>query len=597
MNTPQKLWYLLTSEQRRSAIVLLCFMLIGMVLETLGIGMIIPALALMTQDNIADKYPLLAPWLSGLAHYSHKQLVIGGILALIVVYAVKAFFLGFLAWRQARFVFGLRAKLSQRLFTGYLRQPYTFHLQNNSAQLIRNTIGQVADVTNVTQKGLMLVTEVLVLLGIFALLLAVEPLGALLVVSLLGTAAWGFNQFTRSYVLRWGKDLQHHDGLRIQHLQQGLGGAKDVKLLGRESDFLDQYWLHNIGSANIGLRQDTLGALPRLWLELLAVTGLASLVLVMIWQGKPLNSLLPTLGLFAAAAFRIMPSGNRVINAIQSVHYSLPVIDTLYGELRLFDATKPPQQGRPLPFKNTLALNHISFQYPSAESQAIRGVSISIRRGTSVGFIGGSGAGKSTLVDIILGLLTPQSGTIKIDGIDIQTNLRGWQDQIGYVSQSIFLTDDTLRRNVAFGLPDDQIDEVAVWRAILAAQLEQFVNELPQGLDTLVGERGIRLSGGQRQRIGIARALYHDPQVLVLDEATSSLDNATEHGVMEAVRALQGDKTTLIVAHRLSTVEHCDRLFRLERGKLVEEGETSVVLEKILATSPDGFDANHVNRS
>lgn len=593
MNTPQKLWYLLTSEQRRAAIVLLGLMLIGVVLETLGIGLIIPALALMTQGDIADKYPALVPWLNSLGNYSHKQLVIGGLLVLIVVYAIKALFLGFLAWRQAQFVFGLRANLSQRLFTGYLHQPYTFHLQNNSAQLIRNTIGQVADVTNVIQKSLILITEILVLLGIFALLLAVEPLGALLVVSILGLAGWGFNQFTRSYVLRWGKDLQHHDGLRIQHLQQGLGGAKDVKLLGRESDFLDQYWLHNISSANIGLRQDTLGALPRLWLELLAVTGLVSLVLVMIWQGKPLDTLLPTLGLFAAAAFRVMPSGNRVINAIQSLHYSLPVIDTLHGELRLFNATKSPPQGQHLPFNNALSLERVCFQYHSAESQALCGISLKILRGTSVGFIGGSGAGKSTLVDIILGLLTPQSGTIKIDGIDIQTNLRGWQDQIGYVSQSIFLTDDTLRRNVAFGLPDDQIDEAAVWRAILAAQLEQFVNELPQGIDTLVGERGIRLSGGQRQRIGIARALYHDPQVLVLDEATSSLDNATEYGVMEAVRALQGDKTILIVAHRLSTVEHCDRLFRLERGKLVEEGETSVMLEKILAAPPDGFDSNH----
>lgn len=595
MNTPQKLWYLLTTKQRRTAVVLLGLMLIGVVLETLGIGLIIPALALMTQGDLADKYPALAPWLSNLGNWSQEQLVIGGLLILIVVYTIKALFLAFLAWRQAQFVFRLRANLSQRLFAGYLRQPYTFHLQNNSAQLIRNTIGQVADITNVIQKSLMLITEILVLLGISALLLAVEPLGALLVMSILGMAGWGFNQFTHSYILSWGKALQYHDGLRIQHLQQGLGGAKDVKLLGRESDFLDQYWVHNIGSASVGQRQDVLGALPRLWLELLAVAGLVTLVLAMIWQGKPLELLLPTLGLFAAAAFRIMPSINRVINAIQAVHYALPVIDTLHGELRLFDATKLPQHGQPLPFKNMLTLDQVSFQYPSADSQALHGISLVIPRGTSVGFIGGSGAGKSTLVDVILGLLSPQGGTIKIDGIDIQENLRGWQNQIGYVSQSIFLTDDTLRRNVAFGLPDDQIDEAAVWRAILAAQLEQFVNELPQGIDTLVGERGIRLSGGQRQRIGIARALYHDPQVLVLDEATSSLDNATEYGVMEAVRALQGDKTILIVAHRLSTVEHCDRLFRLERGKLVEEGETSVMLKKILAASPDGFDSNHEN--
>lgn len=557
---------------------LLSQMLIGMMLETLGIGLVVPALSLMTQGDLAVNYPTLAPWLHSLNTHSREWLVIAGMLTLVGVYAIKALFLAFLAWRQASFVYGLQSHLSQRLFAGYLRQPYTFHLQRNSAQLIRNTIGQVGDITNVIQQSLIMITEILVLFGTSVLLLIVEPLGALLVVSTLGFAAWGFNRLTRSRILRWGKARQVHEGLRIQHLQQGLGGAKDVKLLGRESDFLAQYRLHNTSSARIGQRQSTLQALPRLWLELLAVTGLAALVLVMIKQGKPLAALLPTLGLFAAAAFRVMPSITRVLGAIQNVNFSLPVINTLYSEFGLLDATKVPQQGLPLPLTRVLTLDQISFCYPAAATLALCGVSLSIPRGTSVGFIGGSGAGKSTLVDIILGLLTPDSGVVKVDGMDIQTHLRSWQDQIGYVPQTIYLTDDTLRRNVAFGLPTEQIDETAVWRAIRAAQLEQFVNDLPQGLDTLVGERGIRLSGGQRQRIGIARALYHDPAVLVLDEATSSLDTTTERGVMEAVNALHGDKTILIVAHRLSTVEYCDRLYRLEQGKVVEEGATAVML-------------------
>lgn len=578
MTTRQKLWYLLTTGQRHAAIALFGLMLIGMVLETLGIGLVIPALALMTQDDLAAKYPVLAPWLNGLGNPGHERLVIYGMLALVGVYAIKTLFLAFLAWRQARFVYGLQADLSQRLFTGYLRQPYTFHLQRNSAQLIRNTIGQVGEITSVIQQGLMLATEILVLLGISALLLTVEPLGALLVVSTLGLAGWGFNRFTRSRILRWGEARQHHEGLRIQHLQQGLGGAKDVKLLGRESDFLALYRQHNVGSAQIGQRQSTLQALPRLWLELLAVTGLAALVLSMIGQGKPIESLLPTLGLFAAAAFRLMPSVNRILGAVQNVRFSLPVIDTLHSEFCLLEDNLPMMRGQPLPFESKLVLDRVNFCYPAAETQALHDISITIPRGASVGFIGGSGAGKSTLVDIILGLLTPLSGSIKVDGVDIQANLRGWQDQIGYVSQSIYLTDDTLRRNIAFGLPDEQINEQDVWQAIRAAQLEQFVNGLPQGVDTMVGERGIRLSGGQRQRIGIARALYHDPPVLVLDEATSSLDTATERGVMEAVRALQGNKTILIVAHRLSTVEHCDRLFRLEKGGVVAEGETIAML-------------------
>ncbi len=594
MTTLGKLWRLLTPGQRRAAGVLLVLMLIGMVLETLGIGMVVPALALITQSDVVAKYPALAPWLSSLGNPSRERLVIGGMLALVGVYAVKALFLGFLAWWQARFVFGFQHNLSQRLFAGYLRQPYAFHLQRNSAQLIQNIISQVGGLAGVIQLVLALLAESLVMIGILTLLFVVEPLGTLLVASTLGVAGWGFNRFTRSHLLRWGKAIQLHDGMRIQHLQQGLGSAKDVKLLGREADFLAQYWKHNFGSALGGQRQATLMALPRLWLELLAIIGLAALVLVMMGQGKSMEALSPTLGLFAAAAFRFLPSVNRVVSSIQSLHFSLPVIDNLYGEFLLLDATPAPQHGQPLPLNYALTLDQISFHYPSAEVLVLRGVSLSIPRGSSVGIIGGSGAGKSTLVDILLGLLTPTSGSVRVDDINIKTRLRGWQDQIGYVPQSIFLTDDTLRRNIAFGLASDKIDAAAVWRAIRAAQLEQFVNELPEGLETLVGERGVRLSGGQRQRIGIARALYHDPPVLVLDEATSSLDTATEKSFMEAVRALQGDKTIIIVAHRISTVEHCDRLFRLDLGTVAEKGEAAVVLGR-LSCPPASIAESHAS--
>ena len=582
MTTLQKLWHMLTAAQRRAALLLLALMLIGMVLETLGIGLIIPALALMTQSDITSKYPEMAPWLARLGNPDHNKLIIGGMLALVSVYAVKALFLSFLAWRQARFVAWMQEDISRRLFTAYLRQPYVFHLQRNSAQLIRNVVTETYLLTQTGFiSGLNLATEILVIVGISGLLLAVEPVGALVVVTTAGLAGWGIVHLPRRHILRWGKARQLHEGLRIQSLQEGLGSAKDVILLGREQEFVRQYQVHNAAMAKLGERQVTVQQIPRLALEFIAVSGLAALVLIMIAQGKPTESLLPSLGLFAAAAFRFLPSVNRIIYALQSVRYALPVIDTLYSELGLLDGTDAPKRGRTLQFEKALMLDQISYSYPSAERQVLRGVSISVPRGASVGFIGGSGAGKSTLVDIILGLLTPVSGTVSVDAVDIQSCLRGWQDQIGYVPQSIFLTDDTLRRNVAFGVNADQIDEAAVRRAISAAQLDQFVSDLPEGLDTLVGERGVRLSGGQRQRIGIARALYHEPSVLVLDEATSSLDTDTERGVMEAVRALQGHKTVLIVAHRLSTVEHCDRLFRIERGQIVEEGETAVMLGKI----------------
>jgi ABC-type multidrug transport system fused ATPase/permease subunit len=257
---------------------------------------------------------------------------------------------------------------------------------------------------------------------------------------------------------------------------------------------------------------------------------------------------------------------------VQSLRYGLPVINVLHEELNLAIPKVAATRSPVTPFHEGLELSRVTYTYPGAAEPALKNVSLLIQRGESVGFVGASGAGKSTLVDILLGLLTPDTGEMLVDGKDIQLNLRNWQDQIGYVPQSIFLTDDTLRRNVAFGLANEQIDDVAVQRAIRAAQLEEFVTSLPDGQETFVGERGIRLSGGQRQRIGIARALYHDPAVLVLDEATSALDTATEAGVIQAVTALQGTKTVIVVAHRLSTVEHCNRLYRLHEGRLLEEG-------------------------
>ena len=572
MKTLHDLWHLLNAGQRRTATALLGLMLVGMMLETLGVGLVVPAISLMTHNGLATKYPFVASWLDLLGNPSQERLIIVGMAILVGIYAVKAAFLAVLAWRQSSFVSGLQAELSRRLFAGYLRQPYTFHLQRNSAQLIRNTISQSGNVGAIFQHVLTVLAEVLVMLGLSALLLVVEPLGALVVVSTLGIAGWGVYRLTRTHLLRWGEAMQVSEGFRIQYLQEGLGGAKDVKLLGREAGFLAQYQIHNARSARLSQRQSTLQALPRLWLEFLAVTGLAGLIVTMILQGDPLGALLPTVGLFTAAAFRLMPSVNRVLNALQTVRFALPMIDNVCSELRLIDETKITPSGVSAPLRKSLCLEQVSFNYPQAESAALGDISLSIECGTSVGIIGSSGAGKSTLVDVMLGLLTPVNGCVILDGVDIQRNLRGWQDQIGYVPQSIFLTDDTLRRNVAFGVPNEEIDDVALMRSVRAAQLEQFVAELPSGIDTLVGERGIRLSGGQRQRIGIARALYHDPSVLVLDEATSSLDIATEKSVMNAVRALKGSKTIIIVAHRLSTVEKCDRIFRLERGHLVQEG-------------------------
>lgn len=568
----RKIYSILTPAERKAGLGLLGLTAIGMALETLGIGLIVPAIALLMQDDLRTSYPQLRPILDVLGNPGPKQLMSVGMLFLVALYLIKNVFLGYFLWRQNRFTNNVRAELSRRLFTIYLRQPYTFHLETNSAHLMRNVIGEAGTFTGTLTHAVNLLTESSVLLGLAVLLLLIEPVGTLVVVVALGVAGWAFYRISKAHTTRWGHARHYHEALLLQHLQQGLGGAKDVKLLGREAGFLQQFQVHNVESARAIEFQATISQLPRLWLELLAVVGLATLVMSMLAQGRSLSSIVPTVVLFAAAAFRIMPSVNRLLAAIQALRYGLPAINALQHEIRRPAPDPVPHRDGPWrPFQRDIRLSAVTFTYPSAAVPALRDISLTIRKGESVGFVGTSGSGKSTLIDVLLGLLTPSAGQVIVDGHDIQANLRSWQRQIGYVSQSIYLTDDTLRRNVAFGIAEAEIDNAAVTRALRAAQLEEFVAGLPKGWDTDVGERGVRLSGGQRQRIGIARALYHDPSVLVLDEATSALDTATERDVMDAVIALHNTKTILIVAHRLSTVEHCDRLYQLEDGTAAEQ--------------------------
>ena len=574
----KKIASLLSRDERRAAWVLLGLTVIGMLLETLGVGFVVPAVALLVKQDLGASYPQLRPILEAMGSPTQVQLVIYGMVTLVAIYLIKGLFLAFLAWRQLSFALDVRIRLSQRLLTLYLRQPYTFHLQRNSSELMRNVGGEIGMVAGAIQHVMSLTTEVLVLSAVIALLLLVQPVGALVVVLVVGGVGLIFQRATRGRITSWGALRQHHSGLAVQHLVQSLAGAKDVKLLGREKDFIDKYGFHNIEGTRVVQLQAALTQYPRLGLELLAVAGMAMLVFIMLAQHRSMEEIVPTLGLFAVATFRIMPAVNRILGALQTLRFSMSAINTVTEEFNLPSPDLPQRIGRTPELTDSIKMRDVHYTYPAAASPALRGISITVRKGESVGFIGPSGSGKSTLVDVLLGLLTPTAGEILLDGVNIRDDMRGWQDQIGYVPQFIYLTDDTIRRNVAFGIPAEEIDGEAVLRAIRAAQLDEFVASLPDGVDTVVGERGVRLSGGQRQRIGMARALYHNPAVLVLDEATSALDSATERELMEAVIALQASKTVLIVAHRLSTVAHCDRLYRIEEGTVVEEGVPGEIL-------------------
>ena len=575
-----KIHYLLSPSERRKTLYLLILMFIGMLLETLGIGLIIPVMTIMLQDNVVEKFPAIVSIVSfNNNNPSQESLIVSAMVGLVAIYLVKNTYLAFLIRNQTNFSFSVGVNLSQRFFSFYLNQPYAFHLQRNSAELIRNVGGEVGTFVGIITSSLMLITEFMVLIGIIILLLFVEPLGALTVAVMLGLTSWCFYQVTRKRISKWGKERQFHDGLRIKHLQQGLGGVKDVKLSGREKYFLSKYDEHNKESARVSKLATILQSYPRLMFEFLVIIGLAALVITMIGQGQALSSITLVLGLFAAAAFRLMPSINRILNSIQLIKFSLPGLDVLCEEMKQFSPVLDKKiVDDPAFFNHKISLINLKYQYATAASPALDDISIEIYKGEIIGIIGESGSGKSTLVDIVLGLLTPIAGVVKVDNNDIQNSLRNWQDQIGYVPQSIYLTDDTLRRNIAFGLPDEKINDLAVNRAVSASQLDKYILSLPDGLETIVGERGVRLSGGQRQRIGIARALYHDPDVLVLDEATSALDTNTEAGVMEAVRNLK-TKTIIIVAHRLSTLVGCGKIYRLNQGAIVAFGSPQEMLK------------------
>ncbi len=581
MSFIKKVSYLLSVSQKRQLILIGLLLLIGMVFEMAGLGVLIPALGIMLNSNIAIDYPKIIPYLEMLGNPGQIELVIWGMMFLVFVYLIKAIFLAFLSWKQNKFSADMAADLSRKLFTGYLRQSYAFHLERNSAQLLRNVQTEINLFNAVAQSVIALTTEFSLIIAVAAMLIFIEPIGATVVMTFLVITALIFHRITKNYLLNWGLKRQVNDGLMNQHLLQGLGGVKDVKLLGREENFVYEYSSHNIARFKILAKQNTLGQLPRLYLELLAVIGLAGLVVLMVMQNKALELLLPTLGIFVASAFRMIPSFNRIMGAMQQIRYAQPVVTLLYDEFKMIRSNVLNSQvSRKINFKNDIVIDKVYFKYNNANSNALDGINITIKKGESVGFIGPSGSGKSSLVDIILGLLYPNEGKILVDKMNINENFRGWQDEIGYVPQTIYLTDDSLRRNIAFGIADHEIDDEAVKRSLRAAQLDDFIGNLKEGLDTFVGERGVRLSGGQRQRIGIARALYNDPPILVLDEATSALDSNTEAGVMDAVNALHGNKTLIIVAHRLSTVEGCDRLYRLDHGKVVDEGVPEKILKK-----------------
>ena len=556
---------------------------IGMLFEMASIGIIIPMLTILLDSNFVSNNPELFTIFRDIGLNSHNQIIAFLLYLMLTIYLLKTLFMTYLSWKQAFFSAEISSSTSAKIYSIYLNQKYSFHLSRNSNELTRNIIGEAHEFSELLKSIIVLSIELVAVIGIATVLLIQEPFGSIIIFFFILFFSLIMQVLTKKKLLKWGSIRQQHDGLMKKKLAHGLLGIKNIKLKANESFFLNEFNFHNLKKVSVIAKQYALTFFPRLYLELLAVAGLVFYIIFSLNSSVKPELLLPTIGLFMAAAFRILPSANRIIGSFQYIRYSKPVVDIIYDEFNLINSNfyNPNLISKNILFNKKIELKDICYSYEGEESKenVLKKINLTINKGESIGIIGQSGSGKSTLIDILLGLLIPNSGSIELDGALVFENKLLWKSNVGYVPQSIFLSDDTIRKNIAFGVLEENIDSDDIERAIADAQLTDFINDLPAGINTIVGEQGVRLSGGQKQRIGLARALYYDPSLLILDEATSALDTQTEKLIMKTVFSLSDSKTIIIVAHRLSTLDNCTKIISLKNGTILKIGSPKELLK------------------
>jgi ATP-binding cassette, subfamily B, bacterial PglK len=589
-----KLLYL-TKGHHSSLIIIICTFLFISGLEVFGTGIIGPFIAIATNPDLVRSNVWLNLVYTKFNFNSDQQFLLALGLTVIFAFYLKAF-LSFHAQKSVfQFGYNLKGDLSCKLMKAYLAAPYSFHLNINSATLIQNIITTTDNVCSGTIMGLLTSTSNLLVTFALMTLLVMTNAMALILILMLLLVMFVLLQSMKKPLARWSKEGWQASGEMIRILNHGLGGLKETRVIGCESYFDLQMEQQAAKFAkNITLAQ-SYGNLPRYAIEAFLLTFLVGFVLLFVSLDRGEQNLSAVLGVFGLASIRLLPASGNLISGLNVVRSNTFAVDKLFFDLKNLEKELPtsdlhsedkPNRGlsihksKPISFEKQIILEQLTFQYPNTTRKALDEISLTINRGQSIGIIGKSGSGKTTLVDVILGLFHPQAGDIKVDGVSVYRDLRAWQNILGYVPQSIFLIDDTLERNIAFGVPDGLIDRDRLQKAIEMSQLKDVVEQLPNGIQTIVGERGVLLSGGQRQRVGIARVLYHEREILVFDEATAALDNETEHLVTEATKALSGSKTMIIIAHRLSTIEHCDVIYQIESGKIIKSGTyKEVVIE------------------
>jgi ATP-binding cassette, subfamily B, bacterial PglK len=583
----------LTKGHHKSLIAILITFLFISTIEVFGTGVIGPFIAISTNPQLVNSNSWLHLIYTKFNFSSERNFLLALSLLVVVTFCIKAF-VSFHA-QKAIFKFGynLKAQLSCKLMKAYLEAPYSFYLNVNSATLIQNIIDTTDRVCIGVIMGVLTATSnLLIVCALMALLIQTNAMAIILIVLLL-LVMLGLTKLMQQYLAKWGKDGWQASGEMIRILNHGLGGLKETRVIGCESYFQQQMEQQAaIFARNVTLVQ-SYGNMPRYIIEAFMLTFLVVFTLLFINLNRGGENLNAVLGIFALASIRLLPASGNLVSGLNVVRANTFAVEKLYFDLKTLERENLITEidierdngdlsfdfnTRAMSFDREIALERLTFQYPNSNRQALDEISLTIKKGQSIGIIGKSGSGKTTLVDVVLGLFEPQAGDIKVDGKSVYKDLRAWQNTLGYVPQSIFLIDDTLERNIAFGVPDYLIDRARLQKAIEMSQLEDVVAQLPNGIQTMVGERGVLLSGGQRQRVGIARVLYHKREVLVFDEATAALDTETEHLVTEATKALSGSNTIIIIAHRLSTLAHCDVIYQIDRGKVIKAGSYQEVV-------------------
>lgn len=571
LNLINHIWALLPKEARPTALLIVLLSLIGGFLEMLSLGLIVPVIQGLTTGHL----PTLAQndsWINRLTgSLSQNEFIALGLGALIGAYLLKTAFLSFFAFRLSQFIFDVKLNLSKQIFRNNVLTSYSQHLNKNSSDMNSSLIHEIPHfISGVLVPCLSIISETLIALSIILLLVLLEPISALIIFTAGATSIYIFDYLYKKTLLGWGKKRQLYENLRQRRILDAFQSFSDIKLFAKEPFFIAQFQETNTVLANAEKHYFALTQLPRLWLEILAVVLIAVLVLIKQSPDQLVISILPTMALFTAAAFKLLPSANRIIQALHSLRSSQHTIASLQTEISETQLENISPQTTVIDFKNSIDFNQLTFTHLNALKPVLEELAFSIMKGKSIGLRGKSGSGKSTIAKLLVGLYTPSSGSITVDGMKIEDNLPEWRKHIALVPQSVHMLNMSIKNNIAFGVSEDLIDIDKIAYCLEVAQLTTLITSLPDGIDTNAGERGVKISGGQLQRIGIARALYRDPAILILDEASSAIDPSTESKIIASLRSAPKPMTILIISHRESTLNNCDEVYELSDGRIVD---------------------------